>query len=289
MMKVFPDLAQDPRCLAAVRYALEEDVGGGDATTLALVDPAVQAQGCVLCREPCRVAGGGVAAAVFNEIDPRIVCEAAVADGQDAARGATLLRLKGPAAGILAAERTALNFMQRMCGIATRTSQYVEAVRGTGAVILDTRKTTPGLRIFEKYSVRCGGGENHRFGLHDRILIKDNHRRLWHAGDPSRLDEAVRAARRRFPALPVEIEVESLAELRSALRGGPDWVLLDNMSGEQMAECVKVARGVARTEASGGVTLERVREIAETGVDAISVGALTHAVRSIDLSLEWED
>lgn len=282
-----PDLMQDPRTLATMRMALAEDVGTGDATTLALVDPAVQARGVILSREPCRVAGGGVAAAVLLAVDPAIRCETVVPDGADATAGGVILRLEGPAAGILVAERTALNFMQRMCGIATRTAQFVQAVLGLPAVILDTRKTTPGLRLFEKYSVLCGGGVNHRFGLYDRILIKDNHRRLWHDGDPDRLDLAVAAARRRFPNLQLEVEVESLAELRSALKGRPDWVLLDNMSCELMRTCVEMSHGVAKTEASGGITLARVREVAATGVDAISVGGLTHSAPSVDMSLEW--
>jgi nicotinate-nucleotide pyrophosphorylase (carboxylating) len=278
---------QDPRALDAVRRALAEDIGSGDATTQALVDPAVQARGAILARESCRVAGNGVAAAVLREVDPAIRCETVVPDGADAAADGVILRLQGPAAGILVAERTALNFMQRMCGIATRTAQFVEAVKGTRAVILDTRKTTPGLRLFEKYSVLCGGGANHRFGLYDRVLIKDNHRRLWHNGDPARLDLAVLEARKRFPKLEVEVEVESLAELQSALKAAPEWVLLDNMTCELMRTCVELARGVSKTEASGGITLQRVRDVAATGVDAISVGGLTHSAPSVDLSLEW--
>jgi nicotinate-nucleotide pyrophosphorylase (carboxylating) len=282
------DIMLDPRAIAAVRNALAEDVGEGDATTLALVAPDVRARGAILAREACRVAGVGVAAAVLREVDPAVVCEPLVADGGDAAAAGTILRLTGPAAAILTGERTALNFLQRLCGIATRTQQFVEAVRDFGTVILDTRKTTPGLRLFEKHAVRCGGGENHRFGLFDRVLIKDNHRRLWHGGDPARLDLAVEAARRRFPALEVEVEIETLEELKSALRGRPDWVLLDNMSPGLMRTCVALCRGIVRTEASGGITLDNVREVAGTGVDAISVGGLTHSAPAVDLSLEWE-
>jgi len=279
---------QDPRALAAVRAALAEDIGCGDATTQALVSPAAQARGAILTRELCCVAGVGVAAAVLREVDAAIRCTTVVPDGGTAPAGAVILRLQGPAAGILTAERTALNFMQRMCGIATRTAQFVQAVAGTSTMILDTRKTTPCLRLFEKYSVLCGGGVNHRFGLDDRILIKDNHRRLWLEGDPDRLDLAVAAARARFPGLEVEVEVESLAELQSALRGRPEWVLLDNMPCELMRTCVEMARGIAKTEASGGITLERAREVAATGVDAISVGGLTHSAPAVDLTLEWE-
>jgi nicotinate-nucleotide pyrophosphorylase (carboxylating) len=282
-----PEIMQDPCAIAAVRGALAEDIGSGDVTTRALVDSTVQARGAILAREACRVAGGGVAAAALREIDPAIQCATVVPDGCDVGAGGVILRIQGPAAGILTAERTALNFMQRMCGIATRTAQFVLAVRDFRTMILDTRKTTPGLRLFEKYSVLCGGGVNHRFGLYDRVLIKDNHRRLWHAGDPDRLDLAVAAARQRFPRLPVEVEVESIAELQSALRGRPEWVLLDNMSCELMRACVALARGLAKIEASGGITLERVRDVAATGVDAISVGGLTHSAPAVDLSLEW--
>ena len=282
-----PDIMQDSRALVAVRAALAEDVGNGDATTLALVDPGVQARGVILAREACRVAGGGVAAAVLRAVDPAIQCTTVVADGEEVGAGGEILRLHGAAAGILTAERTALNFMQRMCGTATRTAQFVQAVKEFGTMILDTRKTTPGLRLFEKYSVLCGGGVNHRFGLYDRVLIKDNHRRLWHDGDPQRLDLAVAAARKRCPALQVEVEVESVEELRSALQGRPEWVLLDNMTCELMRTCVQLAKGISKTEASGGITLERARAVAATGVDAISVGGLTHSAPAVDLSLEW--
>lgn len=284
---MLPDLISLPRVQAAIRLALEEDIGPGDATTLALVDPAAMASGVIFARQPCRVAGGVVAAAVLRAVDGRTECECLVAEGAEAAANEAILRFRGAAAAILTAERTALNFMQRMCGVATLTSRFVAAVKEFGTAILDTRKTTPGLRVFEKYSVLCGGGQNHRFGLYDRVLIKDNHRRLWDGGDPARLDQAVAEARRRFPALAVEVEVESLAELRSALLACPDWVLLDNMSCELMRECVAICRGVARTEASGGITLERARAVAATGVDAISLGCLTHSAPAVDLSLEW--
>jgi nicotinate-nucleotide pyrophosphorylase (carboxylating) len=283
-----PDLLSDPRAVAAIRLALDEDVGAGDATTLALVDPGVQATGAILSRQACRVAGVRVAQAVLQAVDPSVCCDVHVPDGGDVAPGQPLLSLRGRAASILTAERTALNFMQRMCGIATLTALFVDAVRPFGTRVLDTRKTTPGLRLFEKYSVCCGGGENHRFGLFDRVLIKDNHRRLWQAGDPDRLDLAVAAARARFPALAVEVEVETLDELRSALRGRPEWVLLDNMPCELMRRCVAAARGISRTEASGGITLDRAAKVAATGVDAISLGCLTHSAPAVDLSLEWE-
>jgi nicotinate-nucleotide pyrophosphorylase (carboxylating) len=281
------DIMEDPRAVAAVKAALAEDIGPGDATTLALVDPSATATGEVLAREACRVAGATVGKRALECVDPSLRVEIAVPDGRDVAEGGAILRIRGKAASILTAERTALNFMQRMCGIATLTCRFVEAVREFGTVILDTRKTTPNLRLFEKHAVVCGGGANHRFGLYDRVLVKDNHRRLWQGGDPDRLDLAVAAARQAYPGLEVEIEVESVAECVSALRGRPEWIMLDNMGCGMMRECVALCRGISKTEASGGITLERAREAAATGVDAISLGCLTHSAPSVDLSLEW--
>ena len=282
-----PDLMLDPRAVAVVAAALAEDVGPGDATTSALVEPAALATGEILAREACRVAGATVGKKVLETVDPLLTVEIVVPDGEDVPKGGTILTIRGKAASILVAERTALNFMQRMCGIATLTSRFVEAVKEHGTMILDTRKTTPTLRLFEKHAVRCGGGANHRFGLYDRVLIKDNHRRLWQGGDPDRLDLAVLAARKAFPELEVEVEVESLAECVSALRAKPEWVMLDNMTCALMRECVARCAGISKTEASGGITLERAREVAATGVDAISLGCLTHSARAMDLSLEW--
>ena len=282
-----PDLMRDPRAVAAVQAALAEDLGTGDATTEALVNPDVVATGEILSREACRVAGGSVGKKVLELVDPSLAVEVVVPDGGGVEKGGTILTIRGRAASILKAERTALNFMQRMCGIATLTSRFVEATRAFGTLILDTRKTTPNLRLFEKYAVLCGGGTNHRFGLYDRVLIKDNHRRLWQGGDPDRLDLAVAAARKAFPQLAVEVEVESVAECASALRAKPEWIMLDNMGCAMMRECVALCKGVSKTEASGGITLERAREVASTGVDAISLGCLTHSARAVDLSLEW--
>ncbi|MGI6496667.1 MAG: carboxylating nicotinate-nucleotide diphosphorylase [Kiritimatiellia bacterium] len=284
-----PDLLADPRVLPVLQNALEEDIGPGDATTLALVDPGIEAEGTIFPRSGCRVAGAGVAAAVLHAVDPAIRCEILLPDGSDAPADAPILRLRGRAASILTAERVALNFLQRMCGIATMTRRFVRAVADFGTLILDTRKTTPGLRAFEKYSVLCGGGANHRMGLYDRVMVKDNHRRLWASGDPFSLDGAVEAARARFPELAVEVEVESLDECRSALRARPEWILLDNMPCDRMAECVRLCKGISRTEASGGITFERIREVAATGVDAISLGCLTHSAPACDLSLEWTE
>lgn len=281
------NLMQDKLVLALIKAALSEDVGSGDATTAALVDPAIIATSEIITREACRVAGATVGQKVLNYVDPALQIEILVPDGSDAAKGQSILKIHGSAASILTAERTALNFMQRMCGIATLTNRFVEAVKPYHTRILDTRKTTPGFRLFEKNAVLCGGGANHRFGLFDRVLIKDNHRRLWHGGDPERLDLAVMAARKAFPQLIVEVEVESLAECVSVLRAKPEWVMLDNMNPTMMRECVALCKGIALTEASGGITLEQAHAVAATGVDAISLGCLTHSAPSVDLSLEW--
>ena len=288
-----------PRARAAVRLALDEDLVSADrvlrrvpcdATSAALVDPAAVAVGEIFpkCAGGCVVAGATVARAVMRAVDPRVKVEILKPDGSFAKKGERILEFRGRARSILAAERTALNFMQRMCATATLARRFVEATRRWGTLILDTRKTTPGLRVFEKYAVLCGGGANHRMGMYDRVLMKDNHRRLWRGGDPDALDQAVLAARRAFPKLEVEVEVESLRECASALKARPEWIMLDNMSCADMKKCVKMCRGISRTEASGGITLERAREVAATGVTAISLGCLTHSAGSVDLSLEWE-
>jgi nicotinate-nucleotide pyrophosphorylase (carboxylating) len=230
-----------------------------------------------------------VAAAVLRAADPRVRVSVLKPDGSSVKPREPILTFRGRARSILAAERTALNFMQRMCATATLTRKFVDATRKYGTLILDTRKTTPGLRVFEKYAVTCGGGTNHRFGMYDRVLMKDNHRRLWRDGDPDRLDEAVWAARRKFPKLDIEVEVESARECASALKAEPEWIMLDNMPVAEMKKCVGMCRGISKTEASGGITLERAREVAATGVDAISLGCLTHSAGSVDLSLEWSE
>ena len=282
------DVMLDIRAVEAIQAALNEDIGSGDATTLALVDPAVMATGEILARQACRVSGATVAAAVMKRVEPGLTVEILVPDGADVAQGGAILAIRGKAASILTAERTALNFMQRMCGIATLTARFVEAVSEYKTLILDTRKTTPNMRVFEKYAVTCGGGTNHRFGLYDRVLMKDNHRKLWKGGDPDRLDLAVEAARKVYPNLAVEVEVESIEECKSALRAKPEWIMLDNMDCDTMRTCVGLCKGISRTEASGGITLEKARAVAATGVDAISLGCLTHSAGSIDLSLEWQ-
>lgn len=276
----------EPCVRAAIRRALEEDIGPGDATTLALVARDATVNATILSRVACVVSGSDVAAYVFTELDPAIGVDILVPDGGRVAPGDAIVKLSGHARGILTGERTALNFMQRLSGIATLTSRFVEKAKRWGVTILDTRKTTPGLRLLEKYAVTCGGGQNHRVGLYDRILIKDNHRRFWSGHDRMQLDLAIAESRKRFPSLEVEVEVESDDELINALAGNPDWVLLDNMEPADLARCVKICNGRAKVEASGGITLNNVEEVARTGVNAISLGCLTHSAPAVDLSLE---
>ena len=285
------------RAKAAVRLALDEDLADAlnsraakwcDSTSEALVDEKAVATGGIYAKgSGCVVAGATVAKAVLKAVDPKIKVTILKPDGSKVKPGEPILIFRGKACSILAAERTALNFMQRMCATATLTSRFVDAVKRYKTLILDTRKTTPGLRVFEKYAVLCGGGTNHRMGMYDRVLMKDNHRRLWHGGNPDELDQAVLAARKKFPKLEVEVEVESIRECESALKAKPEWIMLDNMSVADMKKCVKMCRGISKTEASGGITLDRAREIAATGVTAISLGCLTHSAGSVDLSLEW--
>ena len=292
------DVMKSPRARAAVRLALDEDLASVekvksspwcDATSVALVDPKASAEGEIYAKgKGCVVAGATVARAVLKAVDPRISVKILKEDGSVVKPGEPILVFKGKARSILAAERTALNFMQRMCATATLAKAFVDAVGKHGTLILDTRKTTPGLRVFEKYAVTCGGGTNHRMGMYDRVLMKDNHRRLWKGGNPDELDQAVAAARKRFPKLEVEVEVESLRECASALKAKPEWIMLDNMSIVDMKKCVKMCKGISKTEASGGITLERAKEVAATGVTAISLGCLTHSAGSVDLSLEWK-
>ena len=284
------DVMRSPLAKAAVRFALDEDLGTPwcDATSEALVDPNAVATGEIYSKGTgCVVAGATVAAAVMKAVDPKIKVKILRPDGSSVKPKEPILTFRGKARSILAAERTALNFMQRLSATAALTKKFVEATKRYKTLILDTRKTTPGLRVFEKYAVTCGGGTNHRFGMFDRVLMKDNHRRLWRGGNPDELDQAVVAARKKFPKLAVEVEVESLRECESALKARPEWIMLDNMSCADMRKCVKMCRGKVKTEASGGITLERAKEVAATGVTAISLGCLTHSAGSIDLSLEW--
>ncbi len=264
-----------------VEQALAEDIGTGDITSVGTVPETAQCTARIIIKEHGVVAGIPAVLAVFEAVDPSLELVAVAQDGDRAELlPFEIVRIAGAARSVLTAERVALNLLGRLSGIASATRTYVDAIAGTGATILDTRKTTPGLRALEKYAVRCGGGSNHRFGLDDGILVKDNH--LLVAGG---ITAAVRGLRL-ISDLPIEVEVETLAELREALEACVDRVLLDNMSPALMAEAVALCRGRASTEASGGITLATIREVAATGVDFISIGALTHSVRSLDVSLE---
>lgn len=275
------------RAKTIITLALDEDLAQrGDITSIAMIDENRIASGHILTREPCVVAGQIVAREVFKQVDPLIELTEVIPDGQSAQAGETILKITGPARGIFTAERTALNFMQRLTGIATQTEIFTQIVKLYGTMILDTRKTTPAMRELEKYAVACGGGSNHRMGLYDRVMIKDNHRAMWAERQRGDLAEAVQEARRLFPDVLIEIEVETIDELSQVLPVKPDWVLLDNMPPAQMKQCVDLCNGTCKLEASGGITSANVEAVAATGVDAISLGCLTHCVRSIDLSLE---
>ncbi len=270
--------------LAAVRNALEEDLGlSGDITTDATVDPDVRSEALLAARKPGIVSGLALAEAAFRELDPSCSFSIEVDDGDPVAAESTIARIIGSARSILSAERVALNFMGRMSGIATLTWRYVDAVAGTGAKIVDTRKTTPGLRVFEKYAVRCGGGHNHRFGLFDAVLIKDNH--IVAAGGVAAAVEAAKAAAGHMTK--IEVEVDTLEQLEVVMQEKVDCVLLDNMNPAMLSEAVKIVAGRCMTEASGGVNLETVRDVAAAGVDLISVGALTHSAPVLDLGLDF--
>ena len=271
-----------------VQLALAEDVGGGDITTLATVPASATANAVMIAREPLVVAGLSIAEAVFGELSPAIRISRTAKEGAHVATGQSLLDISGPAQAILTGERVALNFVQRLSGIATLTRQYVDAVKGTRAQILDTRKTTPGLRRLEKYAVTCGGGHNHRVGLFDKVLIKDNHLAALQHDSPNPIAAAIGRAREKYPQHQIEVEADTLEQVEQAVAAGADIVLLDNMNLVQLRVAVQQAKGRAKTEASGGVNLASVRQIAETGVDFISVGALTHSARAADVALDFE-
>jgi nicotinate-nucleotide pyrophosphorylase (carboxylating) len=273
-----------PRALIEtdVRRALAEDIGSGDATA-ALIDPATAAGATIVSREDAVLAGSAWAEACFRLLDPGVRVAWRCQDGERIRRDAELCRVAGNARALVSAERTALNFLQTLSGTATTTRAFVDAVAGTGSRILDTRKTLPGLRIAQKYAVRCGGGVNHRTGLYDAILIKENH-----AAAAGGIAPAIRAARAAHPELLLEVEVESLDELRQALESGADRILLDDFSRPMLRDAVSLAAGRVPLEVSGGVDLAHVRAIADCGVDFISVGALTKHVHAIDLSMRFD-
>ncbi|MGD9872737.1 MAG: carboxylating nicotinate-nucleotide diphosphorylase [Kiritimatiellia bacterium] len=284
-MKMNADILASAEKLIAL--ALKEDLGrAGDVTSKSLVSSSEKGRAVIMAKSPCVVSGGLVAAAVFKKVDPSLKVQTILPDGARAGTGATVLEIRGSIRSILTAERTALNFMQRLSGTATLANQFVRKARGV--MILDTRKTAPGFRLLEKYAVQCGGGHNHRMGLYDRILIKDNHRRLWRKAGGKNLADAVQTARKKYPGLDVEIEVESEADLRQVLSAKPEWVLLDNMPPVEMKRCVKICSGQCKLEASGGISMENISAVAASGVDAVSLGCLTHSAPAADLSLELE-
>ena len=271
----------------AVKLALAEDIGSGDATTLATVPEAATARAVMRAREPLVVAGLDFAEAAFRDLSAAVKIERLANDGQPVKEHEVLLKISGPARALLSAERVALNFVQWLSGIATLTAQFVEAVKGTHAQILDTRKTTPGWRRFEKYAVSCGGGHNHRLGLDDMVLIKDNHLAALHGEKPNAIAAAVERARKKYPDLKIEVEADTLEQVEQAADAWADMILLDNMNPIQLRLAVQKVKGRIKTEASGGVNLANVQAIAKTGVDFISVGALTHSARAVDIGLDF--
>jgi nicotinate-nucleotide pyrophosphorylase (carboxylating) len=271
----------------AVRAALREDVGTGDVTTLACLPTDTEGRVQMRAREPLVLAGIAFAEAAFAELSPNLELRRLVEDGSPVAPGTPVLEVSGSMRAILTAERTALNFVQQLSGVATLTRRYVEAIAGTRARILDTRKTWPGWRNFQKYAVTCGGGTNHRLGLHDLVLIKDNHLAALAGESPNPIAAAVSRARRLYPHLRVEVEADTPEQARLAADAGADIILLDNMSPDTLRQALSTIAGRTQTEASGGVNLDTVRAIAETGVDFISVGALTHSARAMDLGLDY--
>ena len=268
-----------------IGLALAEDIGSGDVTAKWFTGSERQASATIVAKDACCLAGIGVCAEVFSRVDDSLRVTALKTDGAALDPGDQVLRVAGPAASILTAERTSLNFLQRLSGVATMARRYVEAVRGTGAVILDTRKTTPGFRLLEKAAVAAGGATNHRTGLFDMVMVKDNH--LAAGTTPDEIQSAIRRAKAANPALKIEIEADTVAQARAFFQmDGVDVVLLDNMSVESLREAVALRPPHIRLEASGGITLANVRAVAETGVDYISIGAITHSAPAVDFSLE---
>lgn len=270
--------------LPLVRSALAEDVGSGDVTTMSLIAQGSFASGVIVAKEPLVVAGVDLAIASFRELEKSIDFSVEVLDGQDGDFFQPLIRIHGPARALLTAERTALNFVQRLSGIATLTAKFVQQVSGTNTKILDTRKTVPGWRVLEKYAVACGGGINHRFGLYDQVMIKDNH--LVAVG--GNIKKAVKCARENYPKLKIEVEADTVEQAKTAAEAGADIILLDNMSCEELIQSIELISGRSKTEASGGITMDTVREIAETGVDYISIGALTHSAPAVDIGFDFD-
>ena len=267
--------------------AIAEDVGPGDATTLAIVPPEQTTSAYFIPRKPCVIAGLPFLAILFGELSADVAFTPLCCDGERVQAGDKIALVTGNARAILTGERTALNLLQRLSGIATLTRQYVDALGpDTNTRLLDTRKTTPGLRLAEKYAVLMGGGQNHRIGLYDRVMIKDNHRALARLIGPNSIARAVQAAREKYPQLEIEVEADSLADVRAAAEAGVEYILLDNMSNDMMAEAIKIIAGRAKTEASGNITLERLPTLRNLGLDFVSSGALTHSAPAVDIGLD---
>lgn len=281
------ELLKSEEIQRAVREALSEDIGSGDVTTLATVPWDARNQALMVARAPLVLAGVDFSETAFRELDPTVRIERFVADGAQLSAGQSILKIEGRTHALLSAERVALNFVQRLSGVATATARYVELVKGTKARILDTRKTTPGWRRFEKYAVSCGGGQNHRIGLYDMVLIKDNHLAALIGEKPNPVAAAVDHARKKYPNLKVEVEADTLVQVRQAVDAGADIILLDNMTPETLREAVSLVAGRAKTEASGGVNAATCRSIAEAGVDYISIGAITHSAAAVDVALDF--
>lgn len=272
----------------AVQKALEEDVGTGDATTLSVIPEGAKALAEMRAREDLVLCGIDFVRTTFEQVDKNLSVRLLRKDGDAMEAGDSLAQIQGSASAILTAERTALNFIQRLSGVATLTRRYVERIKGTGVQLLDTRKTTPGWRHFEKYGVACGGATNHRVGLYDMVMIKDNHLATLGSDATQTIPQAIQRAKSMFPKLKVEVEADTLEQALIAMDAGADIILLDNMSCEQLKQAVTANRGRCQLEASGGVHLGTIRQIAECGVDFISVGALTHSAPAVDIALDFQ-
>jgi nicotinate-nucleotide pyrophosphorylase (carboxylating) len=275
------------RSAVLIDLALAEDLNGtGDTTSKSVIPDGIRATALLRCKEDLVCAGLPIAEQVFKKVCPDAMWIAKVNEGDFCKAFTVMAEIEGSAQELLTAERTALNFLQRLCGIATTSAKYAEAVKGTTTKILDTRKTTPGWRNLEKYAVAAGGADNHRIGLYDRVMIKDNHRELAGLEGINGITRSVERSRAMYPELEIEVEADTIEEAIEAMEARADYILLDNMTNDEMAEAVKINRGHCKLEASGGITLERIPSIAAIGVDFISVGALTHSVKASDISME---
>ncbi len=275
------------RVESLIMLALEEDLSDvGDTTSISVIGPDMQAKALLRCKEDLICAGLPVAEQVFKTVSPDLKFKALVEEGTSCKVGDVLAEITGEAEALLTAERTALNFLQRLCGIATTSGRYAATLADSKTEVLDTRKTTPGWRNLEKYAVAVGGASNHRIGLYDRVMIKDNHREMAGLEGEGGITRFVQRARDKFPELEVEVEADTLEEVKEAVEAGADYILLDNMTNEQMAEAVAINGGRSKLEASGGITIERLPSIGTIGVDYVSVGALTHSVKASDISME---